>query len=318
MPRPSARPAASQSAPSAPSGGGRPGPPARPVIEHPPALWDHVVAPLGFAAALDAEMRRHGDSAWSLHKALVAKGSTIDRTTLRTWRRNAKAPVTVQSLAAVDLIEHRYRLPAGYLRSRLSPARGVSGHALPGIPVSERRRLAWHLPDDFSARSLEEQAEIVAWVRETILTGGTDYHRYHAAVSNHRFAFRFDHLLEAGRGPAASARAKGRIVPPARLEREMADLLRFKTRTLTEAGFQRSGVWGPETASQKLEHLGLMFGALAAAPDGVSAGLGLRREQLTLALLVSPAVWDWYVQWRERRRGFYTGGRQKCSSWPRR
>lgn len=86
----------------------------------------------------------------------------------------------------------------------------------------------------------------------------------------------------------------------------MAALLRFKTRTLTEVGFQRSGVWGVETASQKLEHLGLLFGALAAAPDGVSAGLGLARDRLTFALLVSPAVWDWYLRWRETRRGFYT------------
>lgn len=87
----------------------------------------------------------------------------------------------------------------------------------------------------------------------------------------------------------------------------MRDLLRFKTRTLTEIGFQRSGVWGPETASQKVEHLGLFFGALAAPAQGVSAGFGLRKEQLTFALLISPAVWDWYVQWREQRRGFYTG-----------
>jgi hypothetical protein len=23
-------------------------------------------------------------------------------------------------------------------------------------------------------------------------------------------------------------------------------------------------------------------------------------------MLIFPAVWDWYVQWREHRRGFYT------------
>lgn len=23
-------------------------------------------------------------------------------------------------------------------------------------------------------------------------------------------------------------------------------------------------------------------------------------------MLIFPAVWDWYLQWRERRRGFYT------------
>ena len=29
-------------------------------------------------------------------------------------------------------------------------------------------------------------------------------------------------------------------------------------------------------------------------------------SKLTMAMLVFPKVWDWYVRWRERRRGFYT------------
>ena len=86
----------------------------------------------------------------------------------------------------------------------------------------------------------------------------------------------------------------------------MAQLVRFKTATLTDIGFQRSGVWNDNTAFKKIEHLGLLFGALAASPKGVIAGHGAALESLTMALLVFPAVWDWYVQWRERKRGFYT------------
>jgi len=59
---------------------------------------------------------------------------------------------------------------------------------------------------------------------------------------------------------------------PPRLAMEMADLIRFETSTLTAIGFQRNEVWGEETASQKIEHLGLMFGALAASPAGVAKG----------------------------------------------
>ena len=122
----SARPAVPSSdrpAPRRRPGAGRP---PRPVVEHPESLWDRIDGPAGFAAALDAEMKRHGDSAWSLHKALLVQGAVIDRTTLRAWRRNAKAPEAATSLAVVDLIEHRYRLPAGDLRSRLAPGRAVS------------------------------------------------------------------------------------------------------------------------------------------------------------------------------------------------
>lgn len=182
----------------------------------------------------------------------------------------------------------------------------MSGRRLEGVTAAERRRLAWHLPDDLDRRPTAEQAEIINWVRANILTGGTPYHRYHAAISKHRFGLRFDHLLEGHRRSKPGPARPSEFAPSPRLEREMAALLRFKTQTLTEVGFQRSGVWGVETASQKLEHLGLLFGALAAAPDGVSAGLGLARGRLTFALLVSPAVWDWYLRWRETRRGFYT------------
>lgn len=87
---------------------------------------------------------------------------------------------------------------------------------------------------------------------------------------------------------------------------EMADLVRFKTSALTSVGFQRNGVWGEETASQKIEHLGLMFGALAAAKEGEVRGYGVPLRQLTFCLLLFPGVWDWYLQWRESRRGFYT------------
>jgi hypothetical protein len=49
-----------------------------------------------------------------------------------------------------------------------------------------------------------------------------------------------------------------------------------------------------------------MLGAFAASPDGPVAGLGVSANRLTLALLVFPAMWDWYLNWRTRRRRFFT------------
>lgn len=286
----------------------RPGRPPNPVVENPPSLWEAVEHPQSFSLALDQQMRRHGDSAYSLHRAVVAKGGVLDRTTITGWRRGAKAPQTPASLAVLDIIEDRYRLPRGYLRSRLSSGRAVSGHRLEGVGHAERRRLAWHLPDDFNSRSGEDQAMVLDWVRSNVLSGGTAYHRYHAEVSKHRFAVRFEGLVDLQRldGRREGA-AGGPYAASASLGAEMADLVGFKTRTLTAVGYQRSGVWGPETAAQKVEHLGLLFGALHASPDGVSRGLGLPIADLSFALLISPGIWDWYVIWREARRGFYTG-----------
>ena len=74
------------------------------------------------------------------------------------------------------------------------------------------------------------------------------------------------------------------------LAKEMAALIHFKTSTLTAFGLQRQGVWGEETTSQKIEHLGLMFGALAAHPMGPVRGYGVPCQHLTFGMLVFPSV----------------------------
>lgn len=58
----------------------------------------------------------------------------------------------------------------------------------------------------------------------------------------------------------------GVVDAPPRLAMEMAGLIRFNTSTLTAIGFQRNGVWGEETASQKVEayivrHRGVLLGS---------------------------------------------------------
>lgn len=142
----------------------------------------------------------------------------------------------------------------------------------------------------------------------------SSYSLYHSEVSKHRFSLRFDdEVLPQRRGRGRKGCVE--LVAPPELQREMTALIRFKSSTLTEMGYQRSGVWGEETAAQRGEHLSLLFGALAAPESGEVRGLGVRIEDLSFAHLVFPAVWDWYVQWRERRRGFFTGCRRLHYRW---
>ncbi len=63
---------------------------------------------------------------------------------------------------------------------------------------------------------------------------------------------------------------------------------------------------GQQLAVQLLSLRDPRLGALVASPTGPVRGFGMPLASLTFGLLVFPAVWDWYVQWRERRRGFYT------------
>jgi hypothetical protein len=292
----------------------------RAIEEFPTSLFDEWLDPPNFQEALELHMRRHSDSYWHLHRAVVRGDENLDRSTIRHWLQGSKAPRSVASMEVLARIERRYRLPAGYFKAKLPhQTRSAYGHILDDIGPAERRRLAWHLPDDFNARPREVQEEILEWVRHVIIRGSTDYRRYQAAAMKRRYAIRFPGITSGQSEPPNDGYKNGRrehedasdprsgvIDASPVLAMEMAELIRFKTATLTAFGLQRNGVWGEETVSQKVEHFGLMFGALAACPRGPVRGYGVPLQQLTFGLLVFPSIWDWYVQWREKRRGFYT------------
>ncbi len=296
----------------------------RPVAAFPQPLWTEWVDPPDFAAALDLHVRRHGDTGHGLAKIICGPGETIASSTFYVWRRGEHAPRSSKCLRILAALERRYHLPAGYFAAKLPhPSRMRTNARILPRPVSERRRLAWHLPDDFDQLPLSKREEILDWVETVVVSGATDYRRYQAAAMKQRYAVQFgdvatrsafvslspgqplaERLTDPGfveRGRRASA-----IKAPVALAEEAADLYDFKTSTLSSRGRRRNGVWNSETAAQKMEHLGLMLGALAASPDSSVKGYGAPIRSLTFALLVFPAVWDWYLQWREARRGFYT------------
>jgi hypothetical protein len=286
----------------------------RPIVEFPEPLWTEWEDVDGFADALNLHIRRHGDSVRHLFYAVAKEDKATNHRTLMKWAKGELTPRSIQSLEVLARIERRYRLPEGYFKAKLPYlGRARTGHVLEDFTPAERRRLAWHLPDDFNARSPAEQDEILDWVNRVIISGSTDYRAFQAAAIKNRYAVRFRAFQGKGfpkKQPAAAdvdqELVSSVVDAPAELEREMAGLLKFKTATLTAFGFQRNGVWGEETASQKVEHLGLMFGALTAPADGPVRGFGAPLEALCFAMLVFPPVWDWYLQWREQRRGFFT------------
>lgn len=258
-------------------------------------LWWEWSDPETFAEALDLHMRRHGENSDELWRAIISDGDTLEPSTIRVWRRGVKSPRGARSFLYLERIEARYGLRLGYFRRLLpNPSRADVFGKLKAIKSAEQRRLAWHLPHDFASRPAREREEILEWVRRVVVSGATDYRCFQAEAIKHRYGLDFN------------ATEHHELSAPERLTAEMRALLSFKTTTLTPDGYHRRGVWGPETASQKVAHLSLLFGALAASPEGPARGRGVPLAQLSFALLVIPAVWDWYVRWREQRRGFYT------------
>ncbi|WP_418137871.1 hypothetical protein [Agrobacterium sp. El2ro-1b] len=302
------------------------GPAPKPISPFPQALFEATEDPASFQDALIYHMRRFSDTYWQLYRAVVHLNETFDNKTLLSWIQGERVPRSVASFNILRRIERRYQLAEGYFKEKLPhQARSLYGHELGDISPAERRRISLHLPEDFNSLPFTKREEILDWVRRVIISGSTEYRRYQAAASKQRYAIRFPGVTYgssflSSRSVAAAAGANqnvaaeivdpdllsGVVDAPPRLAMEMADLIRFKTSTLTAIGFRRNGVWGEETASQKIEHLGLMFGALAASPNGVVKGFGVPVSQLSFGLLIFPGVWDWYLQWREQRRGFYT------------
>jgi hypothetical protein len=270
----------------------------RPIVEFPTPLWTEWEDVDGFADALNLHIRRHGDSVRHLFHAVARDDKATKHRTMMKWATGELAPRSIQSLEVLARIERRYRLSAGYFKAKLPYlGRARTGHVLEDFSPAERRRLAWHLPDDFNIRSAAEQDTILDWVNRVIISGSTDYR----AFQGKGFPKKQPATDDVDQELVSTV-----VDAPPDLEREMAGLLKFKTSTLTQFGFQRNGVWGEETASQKVEHLGLMFGALTAPADGPVRGYGAPLASLCFAMLVFPPVWDWYLQWREQRRGFFT------------
>ncbi|MDP3658531.1 MAG: hypothetical protein Q8R27_00665, partial [Phenylobacterium sp.] len=177
-------------------------------LPEPDEPWQDTPA---FSEALDLHMRRHHDTAPQLCKALRAQGLAIEPSTLRAWRRGRKAPSHVESFAVLQSLEQRWRLPSGYFKDKLPhPARAAKGHEAGGLGQAERRRLAWHLPDDFDRRPLAEREEILEWVRRVVVSGATEYRRYQAGALKHGYAVRFPVLHR-----AQSARARDHYSPGA-------------------------------------------------------------------------------------------------------
>ena len=273
--------------------------------------------PADFTSAFLFHMKRHGDTHYSLHQLFVRSGCRPRIQTLKSWMNGEKPPRTPTSYAFLEKVEARYSLPKGYFRKKVYLD-----------PLSERERIVrdfgqkydarvvrLSLPEDFDNRSRAEKEEIVTWVKRNILPGNTEFSKFLVDHYPKRFALRFSQIIPrptrewkryrtyAG---VRSARPVPLIEAPRGLAAEMSGLIRFKTSKLSIVGFNRRSVWNSATVSANVQRFGSLFGALGASQDSETAGLGVPFSNLTFGLLVFPRLWDWYLQWREKTRGFYT------------
>ncbi|MCW5712263.1 hypothetical protein [Shinella sp.] len=123
------------------------GPQPKPVREFPQSLFEYAEDPEGFREALIYHMRRHGETYWHLHHAIVRPDEAFDHKTLLSWTKGIRVPRSIESFDILSRIEKRYRLPDGYFKARLPhQSRSARGHDVgSNIGPAQRRRLAWLL-----------------------------------------------------------------------------------------------------------------------------------------------------------------------------
>lgn len=201
------------------SAGAKRGPRPKPIEEFPRPLFDTTDGPEGFREALAYQMRSHGETYWHLHHAVVRADESFDPKTLLNWTKGTKVPRSIESFEILSRIERRYRLPDGYFKARLPhQSRSATGFDVGSdVGPAERRRLAWHLPDDFNSLPFSKREEILEWVRRVIIAGSTDYRRFQAVATKQRYAIRFPSISYGGSPPSARAADHRLLLPPARV-----------------------------------------------------------------------------------------------------
>ncbi len=204
------------------------------------------------------------------------------------WYRGTKTP-RAKSLGAISRMESLCKLQAGTLVNKISCRlqRRVTASQLPESlrkNLLHARKVCPHLPDNFLELPLERQELIFESVSNEIIRRSDPYAQKLSELQ--RLQYRL-------------------IDWPATSEREFEKLAAFKTAERPPLGMKREGRWRATTKEMMRFQFGFLFGALSLPSDAEDKrlrGLGIPTSQLTLALLVCPLIFDWYVRFKRERR----------------
>jgi len=253
------------------------------------------------------------------HLALAVGSADYDlTTTIRDWRNGAFSPRGGSRNRLLVSIEKHFGRPEGFLGGLVDIEFQQRDAAKGRTNRSLQWAVDWHLPQNFDERPEEERKEILAWLSANILDSTTEYGKYIGRRTTSSFGVVFPTLdpIYGPRKPKGTSVSSSHAVgncgtygttpAPPHLASEMEALIKFKTGLLAPIDLKRSSRWLPSTAQTVALRFGYLFGALTAAPFSRDEGLGVSPSKLTLALLVFPSVLNWFLEWSERRRGFFT------------
>jgi hypothetical protein len=261
-------------------------------------------------------MAASGHSASSLLAAVQKKEphyTTIYA--MQCWRGSKTRPRVNKHLDVVDKIEQYFGLPEGRLAYLVGLRSTKQYRKVKDVYSQLLQIVRWHLPDDYDQRSEAERREILSWISRNVLPGSTGFGKYQSENSRDKFSVVFPTLPRQWGGHKwmgdiwhkfRENNSGCTVIAPAELVREMRDVLALKTALLPPKGYRRAGRWADTTAQTHVRRYGTIFGLFAADPSGPICGLGIPVSNLTFGLFVFPDIWDWYLRWYEKKRGFFS------------
>ncbi|MFO1247330.1 MAG: hypothetical protein U1E93_03700 [Alphaproteobacteria bacterium] len=277
-----------------------------------------------FAIVLDTLMATHGMNEPALLKAIGKRKDQKSIKSIRSWRTGRTRPRAGKYLNVLEALEQTLSLPVGRLANLSGARASVFYRVAKKFHLSSQQLLRWHMPDDFDVRPEAERQEIMDWISANVLPCGTAFGKYQSKNTRTKFAVVFPNIpREIGGRSWMGHRLKqkhlveafklhGTLRAPPRLEREMLRMLRFHTASLPPKGYRRRKKWTNATARTICSRYGIILGALAAPADRHVRGLGVPVEHLTMGLFVFPDIWEWYLRWYEKRRGFFSNSEKNA------
>ena len=248
-------------------------------------------------AALDAEsfgdrlsrLRQHA----GFNIAQLARASTdghrkVNRQLIQKWEEGQRIPAP-SSYFLIVRIAQALGVDAQFLLCALPPIPYQSRSFDTRLDRSVKRRVAKHLPANYDCMNHNEQAEVIDWIIDNILSTPKE------VLEDGSVAEARPHdmsIFALGRTTAS----RSRPAPPHFIE-ELDNLGAFKSDVMTPVGKNRSYIWSDVSRDKADYILRAFFGALCTGKFPI--------ENVTLSAIIAPKVIDFYVDWRHlRRRGF--------------
>lgn len=277
------------------------------------ALLQTQVLPADFSGALRFLIEKSGKTADEIEESCRAR-KYRKRSIMGLWANGTRRPHT-NSLPLIHKIEAYFQLPPDTLTSRCSLNGTYKNWAillkwnLEGISKDKLLLIAKRLPNEFDLLPIEEQKRLVDVIQEYDDENINDYRKRHIKISKDTYKLKDKDFLSES-NDLTETQANKEI--QAQLNEDVQKLVEFKTYDKNDGipadYLPRANNEGWSPASVKIfNDLVSSFLGILKSPKAKN-GMELKISQLSLILIILPAAWKAFKNFRTKRFGEFKAG----------